>query len=95
MRRIAAHFIFWKQLYTMGYIELAGGIFKGVYPLEAELPSTEFYDGLLVPVLAGTTIPPPYGIEGIRQSGITDAVDTGSAISLFHIHNNTTNIITL
>ncbi|GHT44696.1 hypothetical protein FACS189438_3090 [Bacteroidia bacterium] len=79
----------------MGYIELAGGIFKGVYPLEAEIPSTEFYDGLLVPVLAGTTIPPPFGIENIRQSGITDAVNTGSAISLFHIHNSMAKMIAL
>lgn len=52
MRRVASHYLFWRQLYRMHYVELDDtGAFAGVYPLDAEIAGTEFYDGIIVPVL--------------------------------------------
>ena len=53
MRRIAAHYVWCKQVYRMHYIELDdNGAFHGVYPLNEEIAGTAFYDGVLVPVLS-------------------------------------------
>lgn len=55
MRRVASHYTFCHQLYRMHYVELDdAGAFTGVYPLDAEIAGTEFYDGLIVPVLPDT-----------------------------------------
>lgn len=57
MRRFAAHFVWYKQVYRMHYIEVDDlGLFHGVFPLEEEIAGTAFYDGVLIPVLPGTTV---------------------------------------
>ena len=51
MRRVASHYIYWRRLYRMHYIELDDqGVFAGIFPLEQEIAGTEFYDGILIPV---------------------------------------------
>ena len=41
MRRIAAHYVWCKQVYRMHYIELDdNGAFHGVYPLNEEIAGT-------------------------------------------------------
>ncbi|MDR2118154.1 MAG: hypothetical protein LBP25_01265 [Tannerellaceae bacterium] len=87
MRKIASHSIFWKQLYPLSYMELTEeGIFLGIYPLQGETASTEFYDGLLVPVPEGTLLSSPFTPEQIRRSGITERVSTGDKIYLYRLH---------
>ena len=50
MRRVASHYIYWKQFYRMHYAELDDrGVLAGVFPLEEEIAGTEFYDGILIP----------------------------------------------
>jgi hypothetical protein len=87
VRKIASHQIFWKQLYPLSYIELAdGGVLLGIYPLQEETASTEFYDGLLVPVPAETLLSSPLTPAQIRCSGITGNVSAGATIVLSRIH---------
>lgn len=51
MRRIASHYIYWKQFYRMHYVELDDrGALTNVFPLEGEIAGTEFYDGILIPI---------------------------------------------
>lgn len=57
MRRVASHYIFWHKMYRMHYVELDDkGAFTGVYPLESEIAGTEFYDGIVIPVLPDAKI---------------------------------------
>lgn len=59
MRRVASHYVYWHRLYRMHYVELdESGALVGVYPLEAEIAGTEFYDGMIVPVLPGADLFP-------------------------------------
>ncbi|MDR1259092.1 MAG: hypothetical protein LBK65_07445 [Tannerellaceae bacterium] len=91
MRRIASHYIFWKQLYSMHYAELSDqGVLQGIHPLREEAPATEFYDGLMFPVPAGVILPSPYPVtaEQIRRSGITGNVSSGDRVHLYRIHGN-------
>ena len=49
MRRIASHYIYWQRWYHLHYVELDdAGCLVGVFPLEKEIASTEFYDGALI-----------------------------------------------
>lgn len=49
MRRIASHYLYWRQLYRMYYIELDdNGTFVHIRPLDEEIAGTEFYDGTLL-----------------------------------------------
>ena len=53
MRRIASHYVYWKQLLRMHSVELdEKEKLVGVFPLKGEIAGTEFYDGILVPALA-------------------------------------------
>lgn len=53
MRRIASHYVYWKQLLRLHYVELdEKENLVGVFPLNGEIAGTEFYDGILVPALA-------------------------------------------
>lgn len=64
MRRIASHYVYYRQLHRMSYVELTeGNLFSGVYPLEEEIAGTEFYDGILVPIASGNTKLLPEQIE--------------------------------
>lgn len=53
MRRIAAHYIVCREnVFRLHYIELDNnGFIKDIYPLKQEIARTEFYDGILFPVL--------------------------------------------
>ena len=52
MRRIASHYVYWHRFYRMHYLESDDrGAFVGVYPLDEEIGGTEFYDGILIPVV--------------------------------------------
>ena len=52
MRRVASHYVYWNGLFRMHYVELDDeGCLAGVYPLEGEIAGTEFYDGVLFPVV--------------------------------------------
>ncbi|MDR1557096.1 MAG: hypothetical protein LBS88_08715 [Tannerellaceae bacterium] len=87
MRRIASHSIFCKQSHPLSYIELTDeGIFLGIHPLEEETAATEFYDGLLIPLPAGSRLPYPFSLERIRQSGITEHISPGDKIHLYRLH---------
>lgn len=57
MRRIASHYVYWRRLYKMHYIELDGaGVFQGIYPFKEEIAGTEFYDGTLIPFPADSVL---------------------------------------
>ena len=57
MRRVASHFVFWKGWRRMHYVELSDdGQLLGVEPLQEEIAGTEFYDGILLPVVASDTV---------------------------------------
>lgn len=44
MRRIASHYIYWRQFYRLHYVELNdNGVLAGIFPLEGEIAGTEFY----------------------------------------------------
>ncbi|MDR1499777.1 MAG: hypothetical protein LBI58_02235 [Tannerellaceae bacterium] len=74
----------------MSYVEITDqGVLLGIYPLEEEIPSTEFYDGLLFIVPAGAALPHPITAEDVRRSGITDRVSSGDKIHLYRIHGET------
>jgi hypothetical protein len=93
MRRIAAHYIYWRQLYKMSYIELNDeGLFKGVFPLDGEIAGMEFYDGLLIPVNEPEQLTGLNGLSGlfqqVIQSNITDNVFTGTMVYVYRIHRN-------
>lgn len=87
MRRIAAHYIYWKELLPLHYIELdENGLFVGVSPLKEEIEATEFRDGIVYPALADAQ-------DGIRSlsdlmnSGITETVQLGSRVILKSLYN--------
>lgn len=55
MRRIAAHYVYWKGVHQMSYLELGeNDTFRGVFPLVEEIASTAFYDGILLPITEGS-----------------------------------------
>ena len=79
MRRIAAHYVWCKQVYRMHYIELDdNGAFHGVYPLNEEIAGTAFYDGVLVPVLSSE---PAIGFKQVMGSwpALTEKIPLASA----------------
>lgn len=85
MRRIASHYIYWKQWYRMHYLELdAEGCLVGVFPLEQEIAATEFYDGTLIPMPAAfpfernTFIPAQWMAEA-------DRVEAGMLVSVYRL----------
>jgi len=93
MRRIAAHYVYWRQLHKMSYIELNDdNTFNGVFPLQDEIAGTAFYDGLLVPVDKPEQLIRLNGFSDLfrqlEQSGITENISVGSRVYLYRIHNN-------
>ena len=52
-KRFAAHFVWCQEVLRLHYVELdEAGHWVGCYPLEVELASTAFYDGVLIPLPA-------------------------------------------
>lgn len=95
MRRIASHYIYWKQFYRMHYVELDDrGILTGVFPLEGEIAGTEFYDGILIPVpvpaldsgsqkrIAFDMLPGETLVDALERQGFTDVSEMGSPVCL-------------
>lgn len=83
MRRVASHYLYWKELYRMHYVELDdAGSLVGVFPLEGEQAGTEFYDGIILPVLSGegktfgqrVEIPWASGHENLNIALLADAL---------------------
>lgn len=87
MRRIAAHYVYWHQLYRMCYVELdENDLFVGVFPLEREIAGTEFYDGTLIPLTAGRDLTFSDFINQLNQwKREADAVTPGTSIFLYRL----------
>ena len=69
MRRIASHYIYWRQFYRLHYVELNdNGVLAGIFPLEGEIAGTEFYDGILILVPIPVHLPQiRYHTSRVRQ----------------------------
>lgn len=84
MRRIAAHYIWYKQVLPIHYIEVNdAGEFIGVYPLVEEIAGTAFLDGVIIPLPAAV-------VPDIKQifnnwEKWTDEVVVGSPVHLYRI----------
>ncbi|MDD2436681.1 MAG: hypothetical protein PHG27_05375 [Massilibacteroides sp.] len=87
MRRIAAHYIYWKDLLPLHYIEVdEDGFFIGISPLTEEKDFTLFWDGIVYPVpesfLDELSID---SLNALIQSGISRQVEIGCRIKLCRI----------
>jgi hypothetical protein len=81
MRRIAAHYIYWKELLPLHYIELDDNdLFVGVYPLCEEIAGTVFKDGIIFPTL--DTADKIKSLADLKTSGITDSIKAGHKVVL-------------
>lgn len=68
----------------MHYIEVDDeGLFRGVYPLEAEIAGTAFYDGVLIPVLSGTAVDRESLVENWEIW--TEEVHIGSPVQIYRL----------
>ena len=76
MRRIAAHYVWCKQVYN--------GVFHGVYPLNEEIAGTAFYDGVLVPVLSSE---PAIGFKQVMGSWpvLTEKITPGCSVHIYRL----------
>lgn len=85
MRRIAAHYVWCKQVYQMHYIELDdNGVLRGIYPLDEEIAGTAFYDGVLVPVPASE---PAMGFRQVLETwpALTEKITPGCSIQVYRL----------
>lgn len=85
MKRFAAHYIWYKQVHKMSYIELDdSGLFRGVYPLEGEIAGTAFYDGILLPVVSSeSSLSCERAIA--EWKSLTGAVSEGSPVWIYRL----------
>lgn len=86
MRRIAAHYIFWKDFLPLHYIELDdNNLLVGVFPLKEEIAGTEFWDGTICPVCEDSLTDQRFNsLESVIESGMTQSVKIGDRIQLLH-----------
>ena len=84
MRRYAAHYVCWQTIRPMSYVETSGGIFNGVYPLDTEPSSTEFFNGILAPLPPGMIPLPSHSPADICL--MNKALTPGSPFVLWHIY---------
>ena len=85
MRRIAAHFVWYKQVHRMHYVELDDeGRFRGVFPLTEEIAGTEFYDGVLIPVPA-SFLNADFSLLANRWQAITGGLSLGDAAVVYRL----------
>ncbi len=84
MRRLAAHYVWYKDVLFLHYIELADdGTLAGVFPLTEELAGTAFYDGILIPVPADFR-PLPFALpEEWRM--FSGEVSVGSRVAVYRL----------
>ena len=89
MRRVAAHYIFYKKLLPLHYIEIDDyGIFSGVYPLNGETAGTEFFDGIVFPIPVDIDVVFEIkSLEDLKNAGLTDNITPGCKVSLFRLLN--------
>ncbi len=83
MRRLASHYIYWQRWYHLHYVELdAEGCLVGVFPLEHEIASTEFYDGalIIVPSIDGGLPSEVFGPQWLKAS---DRVGVSSPVRVY------------
>ena len=79
----------------MHYVELDdSGILIGIFPLEGEIAGTEFYDGILIPVLvpaldvesqkqiAFDMLPGEILVDALERQGFTGISEMGSLVCL-------------
>ena len=97
IRRVASHYIFWKEIFRMHYVELEDGILRYMAPLKGEIASTEFYNGMVVIVPAGQELPfrdwKEWSVEHagaiiedwLHHTGITHPIAVGDPVDLYHI----------
>lgn len=87
MRRIASHFLYWRQLYRMHYVELNdNGTFVRICPLEGEIAGTEFYDGTLLLLPVGTEL----SIDNFTRNqshwlALSDTLESGTPVQVFRL----------
>ncbi len=84
MRRLAAHYVWYTDVLSLHYIELTDdGMLAGVFPLTEELAGTTFYDGVLIPLLAGSRPQPSVLLEEWRR--LTGEVSAGSRVDVYRL----------
>lgn len=84
MRRIAAHYIYCRQVYRMHYLELDDdGRLLGIYPLTEEIAGTAFYDGVLIPL--PSEVMPEYPFVWKEWPTLTETVVPGTRVDLFRL----------
>ncbi|MDD4516011.1 hypothetical protein [Massilibacteroides sp.] len=84
MRRIAAHYIYWKELLPIHYIELdENRQLIGVFPLKEEIAGTEFWDGIVCPVPVDYKEEKFTSLDALIESGIVENVEIGSHVFLY------------
>lgn len=80
MRKIAAHYVYWKKLLPLHYVELdKHNLLIGVFPLTEEIAGTEFWDGFIYPALVDCSSKIKSFPE-LEASGITDTVQIGNKV---------------
>lgn len=85
MRRIAAHYVYWKELLPLHYVELdEHGLLIGIFPLTEEIGGTEFWDGVIFPALVGSSAEIK-SLPDLEASGITDAIQIGNRVIINQI----------
>lgn len=88
MRRIASHYVYWRRLYKMHYIEVDNaGRFRGVYPLDQEMAGTEFYDGILIPFPQNALLPFSECLKQVADwKKEADDVSIGRKIDIYRLY---------
>lgn len=85
MRRIASHYLYWRHLYRMYYLELDDwDRFVGVYPLEGEIAGTEFYDGTLIPLPSDFQLSLP-GLQSDEWKKASDTLSVGMPVYVYRL----------
>ncbi len=80
MQRLASHYIWYRKVYRLHYIELDDfGKFVGVFPLAEEIAGTVFYDGVLIPMLS-TDNP-----DIMNWEHLTKNIKQGSVIGVYQL----------
>lgn len=90
MRRLASHYIWYKKVYRLHYLEIDDeGCFQGIYPLKEEIAGTQFYNGILIPL----PLPAPTQKDSILKEwkSLTGQVDTGTPVHIYHLNETDAN----
>ena len=83
-RRIAAHYIWYRSIYKMHFIELdEQDAILSIRPLEEEIAGTEFYNGVIIPVLRDTVIEESLLLKDWQK--LTQEIKPGMPVWLYHL----------